>query len=148
MKTFKDSKNVSWDISITVGTIKRIKDITGIDVFEESAKQKNIFITVSEDPILLCNILYAICKPQADERKITDEQFGESMGGDAIEHATNCFIEELIDFFPSAKRPAFRKMTEKITEMTSKGIIYMTEYLDSPELEKKIMNQIKNESGM
>jgi hypothetical protein len=143
MKTFKDSKNVSWDISITVGTIKRIKDITGIDVFEESAKQKNIFITVSEDPILLCNILYAICKPQADERKITDEQFGESMGGDAIEVATNCFIEELIDFFPSAKRPAFRKMMAKAESMQKTGIEYITKALDNPELEKEMLQNLK-----
>jgi hypothetical protein len=70
------------------------------------------------------------------------------MGGDAIEQATNCFIEELIDFFPSAKRPAFRKMTKKIEEITNKGINYMTEYLDSPELEKKVMDQIKSESGI
>jgi hypothetical protein len=148
MKTFKDSKETSWDISVTVGSLKRVKDILGIDIIDEASQKENIFIKISEDPIKLCNILYVLCKNQADERKITDEQFGELMGGDAIEQATNCFIEELIDFFPSAKRPAFRKMTKKIEEITNKGINYMTEYLDSPELEKKVMDQIKSESGI
>jgi lantibiotic modifying enzyme len=32
---------------------------------------------LADDPILLANTLYAVCKPQADERGIDDEAFGE-----------------------------------------------------------------------
>ena len=93
---------------------------------------------------MLCNILYVICKAQAEERKITDEQFGERMGGDAIEQATNCFIEELIDFFPSAKRGAFRKMMTKAQEMQKVGIDYIMKELDNPELEKQLMEKMQS----
>lgn len=148
MKTFKDSGGKSWDISITVGSLKRVKDMLNIDLIEEASKKENIFIKVSENPIMLCDILYCLCKSQADERKITDEKFGESLNGDAIEQATNMFIEELIDFFPSAKRPAFRMMTQKIEEMTTKGVEYVTKYLNSEEMETKIMSDIKKASGI
>ena len=41
---------------------------------------------------------------------ITDEDFGEAMAGDAIEHATTALLEEVIDFFPEAKRMVMQKI--------------------------------------
>lgn len=144
MKTFKDNKEKSWDVSINVGCIKRIKELAGVDLIAESGKDKdNIFIRISSDPVLLCDIIYAICKPQADERQISDEQFGEAMGGDALDSATECFVEELINFFPKAKREMLRKMTEKMKDLEARGMDYVTERLNSPELEKKMLETIQ-----
>jgi hypothetical protein len=55
------------------------------------------------DPVLLCDVIYAVCKPQADEQNISDEDFGRAMAGDAIEHATTALLEELVGFSPNPR---------------------------------------------
>ncbi len=45
-------------------------------------------VAVGRDPILLCDIIYAVCKPQAEEREppVTDEEFGRFLAevGEAV----------------------------------------------------------------
>jgi hypothetical protein len=143
MRTFKDNQGRSWDISITAASLKRVKDLLKIDLIENSTNEKeNIFFKVAENPVMLCDIVYVICKPQAEERKITDEQFGEAMGGDAIDEATTAFIEDLIDFFPKAKRPMLRTMTGKMGALTTKAMDYIINRLESPELDSKLTEKL------
>jgi hypothetical protein len=63
------------------------------------------------DPVMLADVLYCLCKDEADAKQITDEDFGRALGGDAITLATDAFLEELIDFFPEARaRSSLRKI--------------------------------------
>ena len=101
MRIFKDAADRSWDIKITVGVISRVKTILQVDltqIYNEAGKQ------IFEDPILLVNVLYVVCKEQADKLGITDIQFGESMVGDSLEGGAMALMESVADFFPSGKR--------------------------------------------
>ena len=40
----------------------------------------------------------------AEKQKISDEDFGRGLGGDAIDSATTALLEELVDFFPQRRR--------------------------------------------
>ena len=137
MRTFKDKEKKDWGVSITVGSLKRVKELLKIDLIEGASdkKEDNIFIKISTDPIMLVDIIYVLCKPEADKLGISDEQFGGLMNGDSVEEATAVFIEELIDFFPTARRPMLRTMTEKIKHLESKGIEYVTNCLYNPAIE-------------
>lgn len=117
MKSFQDCKGRSWDVTITVATIKRVRSLAGVDLME--AIDGEIIDRMGADPVLLVNVLYAVCKPQADAAMLNDEDFGESMAGDAIEHATAALIEALIDFFPNARdRAALREVYQAAMEVT------------------------------
>ena len=111
-------------------------------VASTSDKEQNIFLKASTDPVMLADIIYAICKPQADEKNITDEQFGGLLNGNAIAEATEAFIEELIDFFPPAKQGALRKMTEKVKTLETKGMDYAINLLDSQKLDQKFQEEL------
>jgi hypothetical protein len=50
---------------------------------------------LSTDPLLLGDVLFAICKPQADQQQITDEAFGEGLAGNSIDDATGALLEAL-----------------------------------------------------
>lgn len=66
--------------------------------------------------MLLVDVLYCICKPEADAQNVTDEEFGRAMSGDAILQAITALLEELSDFFPNARQRAAMKELLKKTE--------------------------------
>ena len=118
MKTFTDNTGRTWTLSVTVGTIKRVRALCGVDLANiitmESGKTPNVGLLerLAADPVLLVDVLFAVCKPEADAKGITDEEFGRAMAGDAIELAATALLDEIIDFFPEAKRKVFRKILD------------------------------------
>jgi len=135
MKTFTDNADRSWTVQINVAAIKRVRDLTGVDLLE--IVEGKLIERLIRDPILLCDIVYAVCKPQADPRNVTDEDFGKAMAGDAIEHATAALLEELVSFCPS---PRDRKNLGRVLEATNRVMDRARELveqkLDSGELEQ------------
>lgn len=110
MKDFKDAKDTNWDITVNVGTAKAVKDLTGVNLFDLYASEAQ---KVFSDPCLLVNVIYVLCKKQAENRKISDVEFGERMIGDALEAASNALLLEVADFFPSGRRQVLKKMFEQ-----------------------------------
>ncbi len=116
MKSFTDNKGRTWTLEVTVATVKRVRALCKVDLNSIVELDKNnkpsaeLLERLSSDPVLLVDVLYAVCKPQADKLGITDEDFGESMAGDAIEQATTALLEEVIDFFPESKRMVMQKI--------------------------------------
>ena len=91
MKTFRDNKRRVWTIEVNVAAIKRVRGLCKVDlnsiveVDSENRPTARLLEQLSSDPVLLVDVLYAICKPEADKQGVTDEEFGEAMAGDAIE---------------------------------------------------------------
>ena len=131
MKSFTDNKGRTWTLEVTVATVKRVRGLCKVDLNSIVELDKNnkpsaeLLERLSSDPVLLVDVLYAVCKPQADKLGITDEDFGEAMAGDAIEQATTSLLEEIIDFFPAAKRLVMQKIlsaSRKFSEAARKKL--------------------------
>ncbi len=101
MKTFTDNAGRTWTIAVNVDAIKRVRGLLNVDLLE--IVDGKLIERLIRDPVLLCDIVYAVCKPEADTRNVTDEDFGRAMAGDAIEHATTALLEELVGFSPSPR---------------------------------------------
>ena len=106
MEVFKDAENREWSIRITISTVKDIRSLCDIDIMEQSGEAIK---SLGEDPCLLADVLYVSCKKEADEKGITDIQFGEGLRGDAIDSATEAFLNELVNFFPRARGQLMKK---------------------------------------
>jgi hypothetical protein len=113
-----------------------------VDLIEGVVKE-GVIDELATNPILLCDVIYAICKPEADKQNITDEQFGQAMAGDAIELATEALLEELVDFFPEAKRRVLRKAMGRFKKMEMKALEVADKYLEDPESEKEMEQEIE-----
>ncbi len=50
-------------------TLRRVKTLTGVQLLE--AIDGDLVTRLSTDPLLLGDVLFAICKPQADQQQIT-----------------------------------------------------------------------------
>jgi hypothetical protein len=88
-------------------------------------------------------VLYAICKPQADQQQITDEAFGEGLAGNSIDDATGALLEALINYFPESRRRLLRKAAEKQKLIETRGISAIEKRLDDPNLVDKLVEDLE-----
>lgn len=130
MKTFTDNTGRTWTLLVNVATIKRVRALCGVDLnsiieVEDGKPTTKLLERLSTDPVLLVDVLYAVCRPECEQKGVSDEDFGVAMAGDAIEQATSALLDEVIDFFPEAKRLAFRKIlsaSRRFEEMARKRL--------------------------
>ena len=108
MQTFRDNAGTPWELSINVASMRRVRDVLGVNL--GTIIDGRLMQQILDDPALLGDILYVLCKTQCDERKISDYDFGASLAGESIEAATNALLQELIDFFPPAKRAMLNQL--------------------------------------
>jgi hypothetical protein len=151
MKTFIDNAGRTWTVAINVNAIKRVKGLTGVNLLDvvngdSGDHDGGLLGRLSSDPILLCDILYAVCKPEADTRNVSDEDFGRAMAGDAIDAGTTALLEELVDFFPQAKRRVLDKALRKLRSLEARVIDLAQQRLDSPQIDA-LIEQAMQDTG-
>jgi len=136
VRTFKDTEAREWTVKITVSTVKRVRDLIGVDLMD--TVKAELIQEMHRDPVLLASVIFAVCKPQADERGLTVEQFDDAMGGDVVQDASNAFFEALIDFFPAPRRGLLKQIMEKIKALEALAIEAAGAKLNSGEFEKAV----------
>ena len=141
MKTFTDNAGRTWTVAINVECIKRVKTLLSVNLLD--AIEGKLIEQLVSDPVLLCDVIYAICKTEADTKEITDEEFGRAMAGDAIDNATTALLEELVDFFPSGKRQVLAKALTKLKTFQTKAVETASKRLDDPKLDQQLEALLK-----
>ena len=136
MHTFTDSSGRIWKVEINVNALKQVRSLSGVDLME--AVGGRLLEKLAGDPVLLCDVLYCLCKNEADARKISDEDFGRGLSGDAIDEASKALLEELVDFFPQAKRRVLAKAMCKLNALQTRVLEVAEAKLDSTDLDKEM----------
>jgi hypothetical protein len=136
MHTFNDTQGRTWTVTINVDAIRRVRGLLEIDLLE--AIEGKLFERLVTDPVLLCDILFALVQPEAAAKKVSDEDFGRALGGDVLDQATTALLEELVDFFPNGKRTVFRKSLDKLRALEGMALETATRRLESTELEQQL----------
>lgn len=137
MKIWKDAEGHTYETKITVAEIRDVKTELGINLMDIATG--DLLQKISEDVILLCDILYVINRSQAKAFGIDDAQFGRNLYGDALEEATHAFMEEMINFFPN------QRTRQLLTKAMTKGQERMDKALDLAEktLEEELNKPIE-----
>lgn len=144
MKTFKDSTGREWTIEVNTVTAKRVRSLLDVDLFKV-VEDRGLLTQLGQDPIFLVDLLYVVCKPQADAltvsveevladgkrqftmRRFTDEDFGAAMVGDAVEDGATALIEDLISFSPRPSRETLGQIWKMSQEAASKARLDVAE---------------------
>ncbi|MGH2271921.1 hypothetical protein ACQ9LF_08985 [Anaerohalosphaeraceae bacterium U12dextr] len=129
MKTFTDNAGKVWTLVLTIDSAKRVKSLLGINLLEPEAGEPPLLTRLGTDEILLCDVLYCLIKPQADALGVTDEMFGQALGGDVILAAQNAFYDELVDFFQKRGRTDRAKAAQTQQKMINLAIERITNNL-------------------
>jgi len=156
MHQFKDSESTQWQLSVTLGSAKRVRELLGVDLLnpdqpvKDGAADRPLITCLDTDLLMLCDVLYALCKPQADEREVTDEQFGARLGGDAILAAHHALFAEMADFFRGAGRRDLVTLITKQMAIVEAGITAAENkinQLDTDQLVAEAMDLIPGGGG-
>ena len=149
MRQFTDTKDRAWDVELNVRQMKRVRDILGIDLVnviqagKDGAVATDTLDRVANDPILLVDILWVLCEGQAKAAGVTDDDFGSSLAGDSIADATRAFLDELVDFFPGARRLFLKKAVDLARKYERESSEVLQKVLESPEFEERLKTSLK-----
>ena len=103
MHKFTDTAGRAWLASLTVGSLKRARDLAGVDLAAVAGGEA--FNRLASDPVLLCTALHAISRPEAEGAPVpTLEEFLAAMDGDTLAAATDALVGEVVGFFPKPIR--------------------------------------------
>ena len=136
MKTFVDNAGRTWTVAINVDAIKRVRDLADVNLLE--VIEGKLLERLIGDPVLLCDVIYSVCKPEADAKNVTDVDFGRAMAGDAIDGGTTALLEDLVDFFPQGRRRVLAKALAKLRKFETAALSAVEVRLDSPELDRRL----------
>ena len=119
MQRFVDNAGRTWVIQINVAAVKRVRGLLDVDLYKLVDDRFAGLKDLLSDPVALVDVIYVLCKSQADDAGISDEQFGEGFSGDTLNTASQAFLAELIDFFPDPRvRAGIRKVIDLSQEMS------------------------------
>lgn len=131
MTTFRDNAGRAWDVVVHVLAVKRVRAALGVDLYRLVDDGLKGLGELLADPVLLVDVLYVLCREAAEAAGVSDEDFGRSLAGDALERAAQAFLEALTDFFPDRRaRQALRTVTRKGREMRERMLDVLEAKLD------------------
>ena len=117
MQTFKDRTGQDWIVEITIGAIKRVLALAKIDLREPAVPYGEHKIALSAaielDTLLMADVLYAVCYPQAQDRGINQEAFYDLLGSDTMQAAHQALFREWADFFRRSGNSQMATVLEK-----------------------------------
>ena len=154
MKSFTDNLGRTWTLVVNVAAIKRVRALCGVDlnaiveVDRNNNPSAELLERLSTDPVLLVDVLYAVCKTECDQKGVTDEDFGAAMAGDAIEQATAALLDEVVDFFPTAKRVALQKILAATRRFEVLAKKKLEDLLASGGFETKLVSELERLTGL
>ena len=154
MKSFTDNMGRTWTLVVNVAAIKRVRALCGVDlnaiveVDRDNNPTAELLERLSTDPVLLVDVLYAVCKPECEQKGVTDEDFGAAMAGDAIEQATGALLDEVVDFFPEAKRTALRKILAATRRFEALAKKRLEDLLADGKFENQLVSKLEQLTGL
>ncbi len=142
MATFTDTTGQSWHVSLNVHTIKQVKELLDFDLLSD--KVHETLSCLMEDIVKTIDVLYVVCKEQADAADIDDITFGRNLGGDNLHAAVEALVTALVDFFPNPRRREWvRKLWDKTTAHLTKADEEMISVLDNDEINQEMDKQMQ-----
>ena len=153
MQIFKDRDGREWQVVLNVFQMKRIRAALGVDLInvieldKDGQVRVDMIDKIANDPCLLVDILWVLVQDQARTLNVTDEQFGTALAGDAIENATKAFLDELVDFFPGAKRLFLQKAVGLARKFGGEWNETLKKALEDPELEKRVRESMNSSTS-
>jgi len=138
MKTFTDNAGRAWTVSLTIDAAKRVKGLLDVNLLELEAGDPPLLTRLGTDVILLCDVIFALVKPQADAASVSDEEFAAALGGETILAAQTAFYEELVDFFRKLGRTDLAKAVDAQRRMIDLAVRRIETRIDRLDLEAAV----------
>lgn len=137
MRIFRDRRGREWTVDITVGTVRRVKAKTGIDLpglFGDGMRGLDALLSDDEK---LAGVIYQCCAAEAGGTLPPAEDLYDAWDGATADVAAEVFLEELIDFFRDPqRRQTLRQAVGTLREMGEKLLAKGRQAMAATDLDK------------
>lgn len=144
---FKDDKGRDWDLSISLGTARRLHREEVVSLIGDKDSFERL-IYVLADPVAMLDVIWAIVKPEAVKREIDQSDFEEAIGTSSLADAIDCVrksIENFIQGLDPNMHKVFAKGWEQILQMADKRTEHALKMIEDPEILEKMEQQSEKE---
>lgn len=122
--TFRDAKDRTWNLSLSIGLAKKIRDEVGVDFGNIS--DGSVFAELATDPYKFAATLWLMVESQAKAKpgreEVTPEDFAEALTGDVLDSASEALVAAILNFTRGLMRPALEKVIEATMVMQKAGM--------------------------
>lgn len=143
MKTYRDTEGVEWTVSVNIAALKRVQTLAGVDMLRPTDGDPPPIVRLDRDIACLVDCLFAIVRPQAEQREISDEAFAERLGGQAVADARSALMDELQRFFLEAGRRDVASMIDRQNTLVALALEHEMKTIEDPEIETILIDQIR-----
>lgn len=95
----KDRNGNEWSLDIDVTGLKRVRELVGHDFLNPTAGDAPLLSRARIDVSIVFDAMYALMKPQAEQRGLNQSQFESCWKHESGANAIAAFWSELTDFF-------------------------------------------------
>lgn len=121
MAKFTDGNRNEWIVFVDVPTIERVQQrLDGFRVDQIFDDDMKGLLALVADPVKLVRLLWIVVEEQAEKAKVSPEQFGRALHGDALEDALTALQEAVADFTPRRRRAVLKALAAKSVDVADK----------------------------
>lgn len=134
MRIIKDNEDRAYELAITIGTYRQVKQDTGIDLALINAPGPSgqpLIADLHNSTIVLLDVLWSLVRHKAQKNKVSRDVFDAAFFGEKFVETRTAFFEELELFFrnqgrteeadeisaiPEAERATLGRILENLTK--------------------------------
>ena len=117
---FTDKSGKAWDISLTIGSIKRVKSNIGVDLLDIEGGEEPLISRLLLDEVLLAEVIAELISDQLGD--MSQAEMLDRFDGETLAAASKAFWEEMKGFFTSKSRQDRLAVILKATSLLETAI--------------------------
>jgi hypothetical protein len=120
MATFKTLDGKQWLVEMNYLTVKRVRDLCGVNVLDICNLDKETLSGWVADDLKVLEVICAIVRPQLAALDMADEEFFAACDGGVLKEAVERLVDQVSDFFQEPRRGLVKKVIAKLRETERK----------------------------
>ena len=144
MQSFKDNEGTAWNIALTLGKVRQLREKLGLDLLDS---QHHLQVLNSLTDRLA--FVFLLVEEQAKERDIDAEALELRLCGDGIAtSASVAFCEELASFFQRFGQQVQARLTRTSIQTMERANQRLAELIDSGKVDSMLKDATKEMEAM
>ena len=133
MPNFSDASGCTWEVTLTVEQIRRVRQSLGYDLAKLFTPER--LGELGEDVVLQVDVLAELTAEQRKLRGVSDAEFGAAMRGQVLEDAIEALLEAAVDFLPRSRGEVMTRVKAKAAELQGAMLQTMLAQVDALTIE-------------
>lgn len=120
MAKFKTLDGKEWVVEVTYLTVKRVRDLCGVNLLDICNLDKESLSGWVADDLRVLEVICAVVRPQLAAIDMSDEDFFAACDGGVLKEAVERLVDQVSDFFQEPRRGLVKKVIAKLRETERK----------------------------